>query len=165
MLGPFGPLVSHPERCPPNMKLLGFISWWKANGPFPIVIVSGSRNDAQQLVDYARGRKCLPDGEWVVVDQAQVVTNARTAGESAHGHDAGIDCSPVREFFPMGGVRLIYLGDGSEPPTVHAEALRRFRVYDELAREHGLETGEKYPGICDRPHACDPNWRNLPLSS
>jgi hypothetical protein len=148
-------LVYHPERCPPNAKLKAFISWWQSAGPFPIVIVTGSRTDKQQAEDYAKGRT-VP---------GKKVTNAQFARQSAHGHDAGIDCQPVREVYaPPGGVKTVYLGDPElEPPDVVAEAVRRLTEYDRIAKTFGLETGENYPGICDRPHACDPNWPTLPL--
>lgn len=159
-------LVHHMERCPPNVKLREFFAWWDVSGPFPIAIVRGSTNDTLQLELYAQGRKRLPDGSWIVVNQAEVVTNAQTAEKSAHGHDAAADCQPVRELFPNGGVKSVYLGNPKiEPPDVVAEAIRRLDVYDSIAKAHGLETGEKYPGICDRPHACDPDWESLPLTT
>lgn len=158
--------VHHAERCPPNPMCQGFVAWWNANGPFDIVIITGTRDDAEQLVDYAKGRKQLADGSWVVVDQESVVTNAQTAEDSGHGHDAAFDANPVRELFPNGNVKSIYLGDPRrETPDVCAEGVRRLKIYDSLAKQYGLETGENYPGICDRPHVCDKNWKNLPLAS
>lgn len=159
-------LVHHMERCPPNVPLRAFFADWDLNGPFAIVIVRGSTNDALQEIEYAKGRKRLPDGSWVVVNQADVVTNALRADDSAHGHDGGADCQPVRELYPNGGVKSVYLGNPKlEPPDVVAEAIRRLDLYDSIAKAHGLETGEKYPGICDRPHVCDPNWKSLPLTT
>lgn len=155
-------LVSHKERCPNNPKLQRFIAWWDAQGPFPITIVFGNRTDDEQLIEYAIGRAKLADGSWAII--GGVVTNAQGAKDSAHGHEAAIDCHPVREFFPSGGVKTVYLADKKkEPPEVYEEAVRRFAMYDELAKQAGLETGENYPGICDRPHACDPRWKELPL--
>jgi hypothetical protein len=147
-------LVYHSERCPPNSKLQTFISWWQLSGPFPIVIVTGSRTDAEQAADYAKGRTA----------PGIIVTNARLAKDSAHGHQAGIDCQPVRELYPSGGVKLVYLGDPKvETPDIVAEAIRRLDEYDRIAKTFGLETGEHYPGVCDRPHACDPDWKSLPV--
>jgi hypothetical protein len=156
-------LVSHKERCPNNQLLRKFVEWWDVNGPFAIVITNSSRTDAEQLVDYGKGRKQLPDGSWVIIDNFAVVTNALRAEDSAHGHDAAIDCQPVRAFYSNGLPRLVYLGN-EEDPQVKAEAIRRLDMFDDLAKRCGLETGEKYPGICDRPHACDPDWRKLPVS-
>lgn len=148
--------VHHLERCPKNHKLLSFVTWWDAHGPFHIVIVRGRTDDSAQGALYAQGRT-VP---------GTIVTDAKTAAESAHGHDAAIDCHPVRELYPTGGVRLVYLGDKTrELPEVYAVALRLFAEYDRLAKEHGLETGESFPGLCDRPHAQDPAWRSLPLST
>lgn len=155
-------LVYHKERCPQNARLRAFVDWWDVSGPFPIVIVAGDRTDQEQLEDYRKGRGQLASGQWVVLDKSAVVTNARTAADSAHGHRAGIDCHPVREVYPGGGVKSVYLGSETDP-AVRAQAVRRLEEYDRLAKEHGLETGELYPGICDRPHACDPEWRKLPL--
>lgn len=156
-------LVKHKERCPENAKVKAFFDWWDVNGPFPIVILRGTTTDALQAAEFAKGRKRLADGSWVVVDKAAVVTNALRACDSAHGHAAAADAHPVRSFFDSGGVKLIYLGDEHDE-EVRAEALRRFKMYDDLAKQHGLETGENYPGICDRPHVCDPEWRKLPLA-
>lgn len=154
--------VHHIERCPNNAALLRFFWWWGENGPFDLVIVTGSRTDAEQLDDFRKGRQQLATGQWIVVDQTQVVTNALGAKDSAHGHDAGADCLPVREMYPTGGVRLVYLGT-EEDPFVRQQAVLRLDEYDRIAKTFGLETGECYPGICDRPHVCDPTWKTLPL--
>jgi hypothetical protein len=157
-------LVKHKDRCPRgSAKVVAFIDWWDVEGPFPIVILRGATTDKLQLEEYAKGRKHLADGSWVVVDKAAVVTNALRAADSAHGHAAGIDAHPVREFFDSGGVKSIYLGDEKDPEA-REEALRRFATYDELAREHGLEAGDRFPGLCDRPHVADPAWKTLPLA-
>lgn len=143
--------VFHRERCPPNRKLQAFVVWWDVSGPFDIVIVRGSTTDAEQAALYAQGRTA----------PGPIVTNAKFASDSAHGHDAAIDCQPVRELYPSGGVRLVYLGN-EDDPFDRQQAILRLDQFDQLAKQHGLETGERYPGICDRPHACDPDWRTLP---
>lgn len=145
--------VHHQERCPPNPKLQAFVAWWQVHGPFAIVIVFGSRNDEQQGELYAQGR----------TKPGKVVTQAKTAGNSAHGHDAAIDAHPVREVYPGGGVKLIWTGDETEP-TEKAECDRLFSAYCQLGRMSGLESGENFPGLRDRPHLQDPNWRQLPLA-
>ena len=156
-------MVKHKERCPPNTKLRAFIDWWDVHGPFAIVILRGTTTDQLQAGEYAKGRKELPDGSWIVVDKEAVVTHALRACDSAHGHAAGLDAHPVRELFPNGNVRLIYLGDEKDP-AVRTEALRLFKVYDDLARGHGLEAGDTFGTLVDRPHVQDPAWRMLPLA-
>lgn len=155
--------VHHKERCPNNAKVRAFFDWWDVHGPFALVIVTGDRTDLEQLEDYRKGRRQLADGSWVVFDKSKVVTNALRAADSAHGHHAAADAHPVREFYPSGGVKLIYLGDEADP-EVRAVALRRLEQYADLAEQHGLESGRHYPGIADRPHVCDPAWRTLPVA-
>lgn len=156
-------MVRHKERCPANPKVKAFVDWWDVHGPFIIVIVAGNRDDENQLEDFKKGRKKLPDGSWLVVNKAAVVTHALRAADSAHGHAAAIDAHPVRALYDSGGVRLIYLGDEKED-DVRAEALRLFKIYNNLARAHGLEAGDVFPNLVDRPHVQDPAWRTLPLA-
>src|SRR4051812_47227677 len=103
--------VHHKERCPDNLVVLAWVTWWDLHGEFDVVIVAGDRTDADQLIDYAKGRRRLPDGSWVVVDAGAVVTRAQGAKQSAHGHKSAIDVHPVRELNQYGGVASIYLGD------------------------------------------------------
>lgn len=155
--------VLHAERCPPNPKLSAFVAWWQAFGPFEIVILRGTTTDALQLQEYRKGRSQLAGGQWIVVDQSKVVTHALHARDSAHGHAAAFDAHPVRELYPNGNVKLIYLGDEPDLES-RTEALKRFKVLDDLAKDYGLETGVDFPGLCDRPHCSDPDWRTLPLA-
>jgi hypothetical protein len=83
-------LVHHAERCPENEKLQAFVAWWQQHGPFPIVITHGNRTDAEQWELYQQGR----------TKPGKIVTHAKSAEESAHGHSGAIDCQPVRELFP-----------------------------------------------------------------
>lgn len=146
-------LVHHAERCPPNPLLQAFIAWWQVSGPFPLVVTFGNRTEAEQLKLYAQGRS-LP---------GKIVTWARTAAESAHGHSGAIDCQPVRQLNPAGGIALVYLGDESDP-EVRAEAQRRLNIYADLGEQHGLESGRDFPGIHDTPHLQDPAWKSRPLN-
>jgi len=156
--------VHHAERCPSNPLLISWVSWWDVHGEFDIVIVAGDRTDAEQLVDWAKGRKRLADGSWVVVDSSAVVTNALGAKLSAHGHRSAIDMHPVRELNIYGGVASIYLGDVKrEAPEVFAEGLRRWRIIIDSAKRMGLASGEDFHGLCDRPHLHDPAWETNPL--
>lgn len=157
--------VLHMERCPRNAKVRAFLEWWNVSGPFAIVVLRGTTTDELQEKEYAKGRSKLPDGSWVVSSSADVVTRALRAADSAHGHEAGADCHPVREFFPNGAVKLIWLGSAKDGDAeAQAEGLRLFAEFDRLAREHGLEAGDRFPGICDRPHIQDPDWRHQPLA-
>jgi hypothetical protein len=146
-------LVHHAERCPNNPKLRTFIEWWRLHGPFAITIVHGDRTEAEQLKLYAMGRT-LP---------GKIVTHARSAAETAHGHSGAIDCQPVRELYPTGGVKSVYLGDEKDP-AVRAEALRRLNIYADLVEEHDLESGRDFPDLHDLPHAQDPDWKSRPLN-
>lgn len=152
--------VIHKERCPDNAELRRFISEWELRGPFDIVLVTGDRNDAQQLVDFKIGREQHADGSWVIV--GPTVTNAQTAKDSGHGHKSAGDFQPARELFPNGLPKSVYLGNEKDP-IVRAEAVRRLEAMDQFAEDLGLETGRHYPGLCDRPHLADKAWRSRPL--
>jgi peptidoglycan L-alanyl-D-glutamate endopeptidase CwlK len=146
-------LVHHAERCPNNPALQAFVAWWQVNGPFPIVIVYGDRNDKEQAELYAQGR----------TKPGKIVTHALRAKDSAHGHSGAIDCMPVRELYPNGGVKLVYLGDEADP-VVRAQGRARLKRYVELVKQHGLESGDDFPGLHDGPHAQDPEWASRPLN-
>jgi hypothetical protein len=143
--------VFHVERCPKNPKLQAFVAWWQIHGPFPIVITSGRRTDAEQWELYQQGR----------MRPGKIVTHAASAANSAHGHDGAIDCSPVRDIFPGGGVKTIYVGD-EEDGFVRAQAAARLDEYVRLVKQHGLQSGVDFPGLHDLPHAEDPEWHTLP---
>lgn len=145
-------LVHHSERCPDNQKLKAFVAWWRLYGPFAITITHGDRTEAEQLKLYAQGRTA----------PGKIVTHARTAAESAHGHSGAIDAQPVRELYPAGAVKLVFLGD-EEDVHLRAEALRRLNLYADLAEQHGLESGRNFPGLHDLPHVQDPDWQSRPL--
>lgn len=157
--------VSHKERCPDNAKLKAWVDWYDVNGTVPIVLVTGDRNDAEQLVDYAKGRRRLPDGSWVVVDASKVVTRALGAKSSAHGHKSALDFHPVKKFFPNGGVQEVYLGDAKlETPEDFAEGLQRFKIVIATTKAFpGIRSGEDFVGLCDRPHLEDEGWEQNPL--
>jgi hypothetical protein len=155
-------LVYNEEACPDNAKLKAWVEWWKVNGPFPIKITEGRRDDEAQLKRFEKGRGKLSSGQWIVVDKKAIITNAMRAFDSAHGHDAAIDCYPVRELYPSGGVKLIYLGDEKDL-AVRAEAQKRLDRMAELGIEHGLESGRSFP-FPDKPHLQDPAWRTLPAA-
>lgn len=144
-------LVYHPERCPDNVKLQNFVDWWSGQGPFAIVIVCGNRTDGEQRALYAQGRT-MP---------GKIVTQARTAAESAHGHSGAIDCLPVRELYSSGGVKLVYTG--AELDGAVAEAIRRLNLMAGLAEESGLVSGRNFPGLHDIDHIEDPDWKSRPL--
>lgn len=146
-------LVHHPERCPGNPLLAAFVAWWQVHGPFAITITHGNRTDADQRKLYAQGRT-VP---------GKVVTHARVAKESAHGHSGAFDALPVREAYASGGVRLVYLGDEADE-AVRAEALRRLNIFADLAEAHGLESGRDFPGLHDLPHVQDPDWETRPVN-
>jgi hypothetical protein len=146
--------VYRPEVCPENPKLRAFTAWWKVNGPFPIKYLRGDTTDAEQRKLYAQGR----------TTPGKVVTNAPTAAKSAHGHSGALDAAPVRELFPNGAVKLIYLGDETDP-AVRTEAQRRYEIMADIAETlFGLESGRHFPGLPDRPHLQDPEWVSRPLN-
>lgn len=147
-------LVFYPELCPENPRLRAFVGWWALKGPFPIKLLRGTTTDAEQAKLYGQGR-------WL---PGRIVTNAKTAAQSAHGHAAAIDAAPVRELFANGKVRLVYLGDEAEP-AVRNEAVARYGVMADIAEsQFGLQSGRNFPGLVDRPHLQDPDWEQLPLA-
>ena len=147
-------LVHHAELCPENPKLRAFVEWWEVHGPFAIKLLRGNTTDAEQAKLYGQGR-------WL---PGKVVTNAKTAAKSAHGHSGAIDAAPVRALFTNGNVRTIYLGDELEP-SVRAEALARYRVMADIAEtQFGLKSGRDFPGLADHPHLQDPEWESRPVS-
>lgn len=144
--------VFHIERCPTNPKLQKFVQWWAVNGPFPIVITYGRRDETAQLALFAIGR--------TVQLGSKPVTQAEHAIDSAHGHDGAIDCEPVRD--SAGDlVRSIYTGAEADP-AIRAHALALLDRYVLEVRAHELESGRDFPGLHDDPHAQDPAWRSLP---
>lgn len=144
-------LVHHLERCPANAKLQAFVTWWAKEGPFPITIVYGNRTDAEQWALYQQGR----------TKPGKIVTYAKSARESAHGHGCAIDAYPVRETYPGGGVKLVFTGD-EEDPVVRHQARARLDRYVALVKQWGLESGEDFPGLHDPFHAQDPAWTTYP---
>lgn len=157
-LMPNSTMVFHAERCPDNAPLQAFIDWWKSNGPFQIVILSGLRTQEQQAALYAQGR----------TTPGKIVTNAADASTSPHGRGAAIDCVPVRE--STGSyVKTVYTGNESDddalPDGTKARdtANERIATYVSLVKEHGLTSGADFPGLHDTPHAEDPNWQSLPM--
>jgi peptidoglycan LD-endopeptidase CwlK len=147
-------LVFCAEVCPSNQKLLAFVRWWVKHGLFPLKLLCGNRTDAEQAKLYAQGRSA----------PGAVVTYAKRAKHSAHGHSGAIDVTPVRALFSNGRVSLVYLGD-EDDVAVRAEALRRFGLMADIAeKQFGLEPGRNFPGLHDLPHIQDPAWRDRPLN-
>lgn len=156
--------VFHRDRLPPLMQR--FADAWQREGTFDLTVPEGGgdRDDALQLVDFAKGRRQLDDGTWVITNLAKVVTFARTAIDSAHGHRAAGDLHPVRTTFATNGLpATVYMGD-EEDPIVRTEALRLFQLLGEFAEAHGFEWGGRFPHY-DGPHVQVPHWRTLPLVS
>lgn len=145
-------LVHHAERCPDNPKLIAFVEWWKQHGPFPIVITFGNRSDAEQWALYQQGR----------TKPGKIVTYAKSADESAHGHSGAIDCYPVRDTYLGGGVKTIFTGDEADE-IVRAQAIARLDRLVTLVKQHGLESGDDFPGLHDKPHVQDPDWPSRPV--
>lgn len=153
-------LVYHSERCPANAELQAAISWWQVSGPFPIVLTSGVRTDDEpnggQKALYAQGR----------TTPGKIVTHAPTAALSAHGHNGAFDASPVREVYPPeqgGRVKVVYTGDEVDA-FVRAQAAARFDEMIRNFKQHGLQSGQDFPGLHDLPHFQTANWRDLPLA-
>lgn len=163
------PKIHHMERVP--LLIRPWAEEWQRTGSCDLVCTRGGANDADQLLEWKKGRTQLADGSWVVTDKQAVVTYAMTAAASAHGHagvygkggGAGADFHPVRALFPGGGVQLIYLGSSrKESPEVFAEGMRRFLAFITHAENFGLESGKHFPDP-DLPHLQVRNWRELPL--
>lgn len=142
--------VFHAERCPPHPKLQAFVQWWQESGPFPVVIVFGTRTDEQQRALYAQGR----------TTPGRIVTNAPDGSSTAHGRGGAIDCQPVRD--SAGGlVKLIWTGDEADPGE-RATARALLTQYAQCVRDFGLRSGADFPGLADMPHAEVADWQSLP---
>lgn len=158
--------VFHKDRIPPPIQ--PFVLWWEAHGTFDLTCPpgGGNRNDAMQLLDWAKGRRFNPATSlWEIKDPVHhigVVTYAQFAKDSAHGHGGGCDLHPVRTYFPNGMPETVYLGSPDEGPIAYAEALRLMRIVGMAAKGQGYESGIDFPRP-DYPHIQVPHWRDLPL--
>lgn len=135
-------------------KLQEFLDWWQDVGPFPLVVTSGVRTDAEQAALYAKGRTA----------PGPVVTNAATTASTAHGlrlrdgkpKGQGFDAYPVKRA-KGSKVLEIHLGNAGD-----AEGLAKFEQLGAAATKFGLVWGGKWTGLPDRPHIETPDWRLLP---
>lgn len=128
----------------------------------------GNRDDAIQLVLWAKGRALKPgcdphlEASWIITHPGQVVTRALSAGDSAHGHCAGADVVPVRTKFANGLPATVWLGN-EEDPADRAEAVRLQGLISAEARAMGYECGADWEAPkTDNDHYQVPNWRLLP---
>lgn len=143
------PNVFHRSRAAGvDRRLLEFLDWWEAFGPFPIMVGDrgGVRTDAEQAALFAQGRTVPGD----------IVTNASTASSTAHGHGGALDLYPVRP-----------TSDGKRIAAVLDKELMLFEQIGHLAESHGLVWGGRFNTAtlkADRPHVEVPNWRLLPIA-
>lgn len=154
--------VFHKERLPPALDR--FVAWWEKRGEFDLTVPpsGGARTDADQLVEWSKGRRKLPDG-WVVIDPGAVVTKSEFARDSAHGHLGAGDFLPVRSYFGNGMPASVYLAGANEDPALRAEGVRRMSIVGKAGKALGYEWGGDFPGFFDGPHLQVPWWARLPL--
>ncbi len=158
--------VFHREKC--GAPLQPFFDWWCIHGVCDLTVgeTGGNRDDADQLVEWAKGREVIPGRDprqivsWRIVNPAAVVTYAFTAEHSAHGHAAAADVFPVRTHFANGMPASIWLGNEKDPAErAEAERLQRAIVF--AAKAQGLESGADFPHP-DVPHLQAKGWRAFP---
>jgi hypothetical protein len=136
--------VFHRERAEGvDARLLFFLDWWESAGPFHLAVAAsgGLRTDAMQAALYSRGRT-LP---------GPIVTHARTAADTAHGHGGALDLYPV-----------VPTADGLRVAAI----LEEWKLYEQLgtlAKRQGLRWGGDFSNLKDGPHLEVLNWRDLPV--
>ncbi len=100
--------------------------------------ISGKRSLDEQKAAWARGRKEVAPGQWVVADEQKVVTNARP-GLSAHNYAiAGDACRDKDRDLK-----------GLQPDW----SLPDYEVYAEECRRIGLDAAYYWTSFCEGPHA------------
>lgn len=151
--------VHNKQRAAKNGRVRAWLDEWEFSGDFDVQIpkTGGARYDDDRE----------PDGQrWIYAEgrtrPGTIVTDAATASESAHGHEAANDVHPVRQLDANGNVMLIFLGTEADP-VLRAEAHARFDKLVAHARAFGLEVGDDFPRR-DRPHFQDPDWRKYPVA-
>jgi hypothetical protein len=129
----------------------------------PLGIVQSRRYDSDQFILFQKGRKFV-GRRWVVTDAGLVITNARTAKDSAHGCICGVmhgkDDGCAR------AIDVCFLVDGK---VVGPKPGKGNDSYDtelpwtwlgELGESVGLEWGGRFP-FADLGHFQQPGWRAL----
>lgn len=151
--------VHNLQRAAKNGRVRAFLEWWEFNGDFDLQIPNngGVRFDDDREPDgqrwiYAQGR----------TRPGSIVTDAATADDSAHGHDAANDVYPVRQLTAGGAVAQIFTGEEADV-VAREEGRTKFSQVANAARAFGLEVGADFPRV-DRPHLQDPKWRTFPLA-
>jgi len=128
-----GPRVRHRERAAGvDRRLLAFLDWWDANGPFTIVIGpdGGVRTDAAKQADYFR----------------RGTSKARTLQETPHGRAGALDLTPV---------------DAKGNPVWEGPGVsEKFAEIGRLAKAHGFAWGGDWPSA-DMPHIEVKDWKGL----
>jgi hypothetical protein len=109
-----------------------------------LVWISGFRSPAEQIANYAKGRKQNLDGSWSIVDDHQVVTRALPK-DAPHCRRAAYDVAPVDQHERIDWNRL----DLFQAVASHAPP--------------GLIWGGSWPKLKDLDHFELPGWRFLPL--
>lgn len=131
------PRLLHRERAEGvDKRLLEFLNFWAAAGPFPIMVMpsGGVRyNEALQLELFRRG-----------------VSKAKTLAESAHGRAGAVDVGPV------------VLGASGQVIALLDNDVESFRQIGELAKSRGLVWGGDWK-FHDAFHLEVPDWKRLPF--
>lgn len=75
-------LILHEERAKGvDLRLLAFLEWWKARGPFTLTVLPGGgfrTDEAEQLANFRSG-----------------ASRARTLADTPHGRGGALDLAPL----------------------------------------------------------------------
>ncbi len=137
-----GALVLDAERAAGvHPQLYADLSVWSIQGPFPVRVGwrGALRTDEQQAELFKQGR----DEGGNIVNKAQVVTNAQSARDSAHGRGAALDLIPLA-------------ADGSEDSSRYPELASWWRA-------RGYKVGVSNISGGDPRHVEMLNWGLLPF--
>lgn len=140
-------------------RLLGFLDAC-ASLPFDIVIVRGVTNEEKQAALYAQGRTVPGPNATKTRPLGDVVTNAKTPEETAHGCGGGVDVAPIEN-------GKILWADTS-----------KFRAIGMLAESMNLVWGGRFTrrvkqrdgsyavrAFFDGGHVETPDWKQLKLEA
>lgn len=134
--------VYHRERAAGVVpELQAFLTWWEANGPFPISVdpQGGVRSDeAAQQALHAKG-----------------ASNAASLKDTPHGRGGALDLYPVLRGNPDTGAVLELASDAKSPEL--------FAQLGAIAQQHGLAWGGLWSSLKDLPHVEVRNWKSLPF--
>lgn len=155
--GPMGAAVLHRERAVGvDPRLIQLLDAWEREGTHNIVVApqGGTREPAEQQRLFEKGR-ALQNGAWVVVNQAQVVTNADPK-HAPHVRRGALDIWPAEDFNPSISMDL------------QPVAWKKFQDFGKFAESRGFTAGFRWTAAFknkygDAPHVEVKDWYSLPM--